>query len=425
MNTSIKRFGLCVAIAGLTIGSVDAQSPYGWRGPDRSGQYYESGLLKEWPAGGPQLLWETEELGHGYSSPVIVNDRLFITGMNEEKTQEVFCAFTWDGKMLYQTAYGLPWNDTYPETRTTPTIENGKAYMISGSGEVVCIDTADGKIVWKVDGGKDFQRKTGNWGTSECPLVFEGKVFYTPGGDQTTIVALDTETGKVVWKSEPLGEPSSYTSPILSYSIGIYKIITLTQKSVIQVDPETGKIEWTYRNWGTTPEIKARGIESIAPNTPLILEEGIFVCNGYDIGSFLLRQGYGSQTPKEVWRNNDLDTQHGGFVHLDGIIYGSNWMGSSPGNWVAVDLKTGETKYNEAWKGGKSRGSIITADGMLYCYDERRGYVGLVRPTPEKFDVVSEFQIKKGIGPHWAHPVINNGVLYIRHGNALMAYKIK
>jgi hypothetical protein len=126
-----------------------------------------------------------------------------------------------------------------------------------------------------------------------------------------------------------------------------------------------------------------------------------------------------------VWRNDDLDTHHGGMVLVDGTIYSTNWISNSQGNWVAVDWNSGVTKYDTPWDGGKGKGSIITADNMLYCYDERRGTVGLVKPNPEKFDVVSEFRITMGEGPHWAHPVIHNGILYIRHGSALMAYKIK
>ena len=158
---------------------------------------------------------------------------------------------------------------------------------------------------------------------------------------------------------------------------------------------------------------------------PLYKDGRIFSCNGYDMNSFLLELNDDATAVNLVWRNNDLDTHVGGFVLIDDIIYGSNWINNGQGNWVAVDWNTGETKYDNAWSCGKSKGSIIAADGLLYCYDERRGAVGLVNPTPEKFDVISECRITKGEGPHWAHPVIDNGILYIRHGNALMAYKIK
>ena len=157
----MRLYGLGIAFACFAWVGATAQTPYGWRGPERSGTYPETGLLKEWPAGGPKLLWETMDAGKGYSSPVIVGDRLYLTGMNEDETQEIFSAYTLDGKKVYEVAYSAPWGDTYPETRTTPAIDGDKAYVISGSGEIVCLDIKDGKIVWKVDGGKKFERMTG------------------------------------------------------------------------------------------------------------------------------------------------------------------------------------------------------------------------------------------------------------------------
>ena len=137
--------GLSVAMACLASVSMTAQSPYGWRGPERDGVYFENGLLKEWPSEGPELLWETMELGKGYSSPVIVDGRLYITGMDEEGTQEIFFAYSLDGKKLYQTAYGVPWTDTYPETRTTPTIFILPLF-ITKSGEVYELCSPKGSL---------------------------------------------------------------------------------------------------------------------------------------------------------------------------------------------------------------------------------------------------------------------------------------
>ena len=142
----MRLYGLGIAFACFAWVGATAQTPYGWRGPERSGTYPETGLLKEWPAGGPELLWETMDAGKGYSSPVIVGDRLYLTGMNEDETQEIFSAYTLDGKKVYEVAYSAPWGDTYPETRTTPAIDGDKAYVISGSGEIVCLDIKDGKI---------------------------------------------------------------------------------------------------------------------------------------------------------------------------------------------------------------------------------------------------------------------------------------
>ena len=402
--------------------SAENNSQHGWRGPERNGTYSETGLLKVWAEDGPTLLWETFDVGKGYSSPVIVDDRIYVTGMTEDETKEIFSAYTLDGKQLYQVEYGAPWNDSFQDTRTTPTIVGDKAYVISGAGEIACLSTADGKIIWKVDGAEKFGRRTGIWGTSESPLVFDNKVIFTPGGEQTSIVALNAKTGETVWQSKSLGEISTYISPLLITHNGKKQIVGAVWGNIMGVNPENGNIEWTFTDWAVEKQKEPDG--KIMCNTPLFKDGRIYVSNGYDQGSFMLELNDDATAVKLLWRNDDLDTHHGGFVLVDGTLYGSNWLNNNSGNWVAVDWKTGETKYEHEWT-GKSKGSIITADNMLYCYEERRGVVGLVTATPEKFDLVSEFRIVKGEGPHWAHPVIHNGILYMRHGSALMAYQIK
>lgn len=411
-----------VAMVSLVALNVVAQtpSPYAFRGPNRDGIYpAESGLMKQWPAEGPQMLWESLEIGKGYSSPVIVGDRLYITGMTEDEKQETFMAFTLDGKKLYTTAYSAPWNEAYPETRTTPTIDNGKAYLVSGSGDVVCINCADGKIQWKVSGKSTFGSKTGHWGTAESPLVYENKVIYTPGGSQTSMVALDKETGKEIWKTSSLKANRAYVSPIMIEWKGKRQIIGSLEGVLMGVNPQTGAVEWSFSDWPSP-----NTFENIAPNAPLFKDGMVFFSQGYDTGGYMLKLNDTLTAVAKVWKTDDLDTHHGGYVLLNGVIYGSNWINNGSGNWIAVDWNTGKTIYNTAWKGGKGKGSIISADGMLFTYDERRGFVGLVQPGNE-FNVISEFRITKGEGPFWAHLVINNGVLYVRHGSALQAYKIK
>jgi outer membrane protein assembly factor BamB len=419
----IVYFTLCLLLPLLPA----AQESYQWRGENRDGIYSEQGLLKLWPEGGPQLLWEALDAGKGYSSPVIVSGRLYITSLNEDGDKEVFSAYGLDGKKLYSKEYGLPWRQSYSDARTTPAVVNGKAFVISGSGEIVCFNAADGSIVWTVDGGAVFERKTGNWGTSECPLVVDNKVIYTPSGDQTTMVALNTETGETVWKSKSLGDVGAYVSPLLITCNGKRQIVGSTGVNVIGVNPDNGEIEWTFADWGEPPRPggASRGPQGkIAPNTPLYKDGYIFFSQGYNMGSYMLKLNDDLTGVTLAWKNPDFDTHIGGYVLLNNTIYGSNWINNNQGNWLAIDWATGETKYNDAWE-GKGKGSIISSDGMLYCYDERRGAVALVKPTNDKFDIASEFRITKGEGPHWSHPVINSGVLYIRHGSALMAYNLK
>lgn len=404
----------------LTVWSSSAQVAHdGWRGPNRSGVYAETGLMKQWPQTGPEQLWEVLDAGKGYSSPVVVDGKLYLTGMSEDQSKETFSAYTLDGKRLYRVEYGTPWEGQYPEVRTTPTIDNGKAYLISGSGEIVCLDIKDGSMVWKVDGAKEFARKTGNWGTSECALVFDNKVIYTPGGDQTTMVALDKATGKTLWQSKPLGDPSTYLSPLLIEYKGRRQIVGATANNMIGVNPDSGQIEWTY---SIEPKTEASWA-NIAPNTPLFKDGKLFYSHGYDIFSFMLQLADDLKSVKLIWHNGEMDTQHGGYVELNGVIYGTSHDRLSSA-WIALDWNTGKTLYADAWA-NKSAGVVIAADGMLYCYSERTGAVALVKPLRDKFEVVSQFRVTKGDGPHWAHPVIADGVLYLRHGNALMAYKVK
>lgn len=404
--------------------TISAQSQHGWRGPENTGSYPDKGLMAVWPENGPEVIFETTDAGKGYSSPQIVGDRIYLTGMNEDENAETLNCYTLDGKKIYTVEYGKPWDKSYPETRTTPTYDNGKLYVISGSGEIVCINAEDGSIVWKVNGGEKYGRKTGNWGTSECPLVYDDKVIYTPCGDQTTMVALNKETGDEIWKTRPLGDKSGYISPILISYNGKRQIIGSTSLNVIGVDPDTGEIEWTFDNWGPKYTGQQSRWDNIAPNSGLYKDGKVFFCHGYDLNGFQLQLADDLKSVTVTWRTDVLDTHHGGYVLVDGYIYGSNWVNNNNGNWCCIDWNTGETKYETKWD-DKGKGSIIAADGKLICYDERRGTVALVNATPDKFDVVSQFRMTKGSGPFWAHPVIDNGILYIRHAEALAAFKIK
>lgn len=399
-------------------------TPYGWRGPEHNGYYPDKGLLNQWPEAGPQMVFETEDAGKGYSSPLVVNDRVYITGLNEDGTREVFQCYNLQGKKQYIVEYGNPWKQSYPETRTTPAIVDGKAYVISGMAEIVCINIADGKILWKVDGGTKYQRQTGMWGTSECPLVFDDKVIYTPCGNQTTMVALNRNTGEEIWKTRPLNEKSGYVSPIMIEYKGKRQIVGSTNQTAFGVNPDNGEIMWTYDDWGPRHTGQG-GRDNIAPNSALYKDGRIFFCHGYNINGFQLQLADDLKSVKLTWRNETLDTHHGGYVLVNGKIYGSNWISNNDGNWCCIDWNTGKTDYEEKWTGGAGKGSIIAADNKLYIYDERRGFVGLVKPDPAKFDVVSKFRVAKGSGPYWAHMSIDKGVLYLRHGEYFAAYKIK
>ncbi|MCT4647980.1 MAG: PQQ-binding-like beta-propeller repeat protein [Carboxylicivirga sp.] len=418
-NLRINLLAIIVCCIGFQ--TLDAQSQFGWRGPNRDGIYPDTKLLKDWGSEGPELLWETIDAGKGWSSPVIADDRLYITGMNEDQTKEIFSAYTLDGEKIYEIEYGNPWNKSYPDTRTTPTIVGNKAYVVSGLCKVVCIGTKNGDILWSVDGQKIYGAKPHRFGFAESPLVYKDKVIFCPGGDKASMVALNRKNGKLIWQSDTLGTTTGYASSLLIEHNGTKQIIGLVGASIFGIDPDNGEMRWSFEEW--SEKEKPDGFGKGACNTPLFRDGRIFFRNGYDMNAYMLKLSDDGKSVTKLWQNNDLDTQQGGYVVVDNTIYGSNWLSNAKDNWLAIDWENGETRYETTWE-GKSKGTVITADGMLYCFDDKRGHVGLVPATPEKFEVKSEFKITKGEGPFWAHPTIHNGILYIRHGNALMAYAI-
>ena len=415
------RILFLIIVTSLFAQSIFAQSAVGWRGENRDGIYNETGLLKSWPEEGPELLWSVSDAGKGYSSPVISGGKVFVTGLNEDGDKEQFSAYNLNGEKLYQIEFGNAWNASYPDSRTTPAVFGDKAYVIGGMGEVVCVDVNSGKILWSVNGAEKFGKQAGNWGTCESPLVFDNKVIYSPGGNQTTLVALNALNGETIWQSRALNDTSSYVSPLLIRHKEKKQIIGFTAYSMYGINPDNGEIQWQFSDWDF--DFKD-GMDGICINTPLFKDGKLFVSNAYDMQSFMFELNDDLTAIQLLWRNQDMGIHMGGMVVFDGIIYGTNKKKSEAGKWVAIDWNTGETKYNTQWE-GKEKGVIIMTDGMLYCYDERRGTIALVKPNPDRFEIVGEFRVIHGDGPHWAHPAIDNGILYIRHGNALMAYKIK
>lgn len=406
--------GLCLFVFGAIINVQAADYPQ-WRGPDRDGISKETGLLKEWPEGGPELLRTVTGLGKGFSSPSITDGMIYVPGMAENV--EYLSALDLEGNLKWKKEYGKAYTESFPETRTTPTVDGNSVYVISGTGEVVCFDAASGDIKWSVQAFDKFEGEHGDWGTAESALIVDDKVIYTPCGDKTTMVALDKATGETVWTSESVGGPSGYVSPILVERGGKRLIVTMTGEYLLGVNAEDGQLVWNVNYEEVAPD----GNEINVP-TPVYHDGRVFFTSGYDHAGVMLELSEDGANASVAWVNRDLDTHHGGVVLVDGYIYGANWINNNEGNWLCVDWNSGETMYEKEWN---NKGSIISAGGMLYCYEEKGGNLGLVEASPEDFKVVSSFKITQGKGQHWAHPVISDGLLYIRHGDVLMVYNIK
>ena len=390
---------------------------YEWRGPGRTGVYNETGLLKKWPEGGPKLAWEAVSMGDGYSSPTVTGDAVYVTGRKGES--DVLTALTLDGKVKWEAVYGKAWMTNHTGSRCIPTYYNGNIFLVSGSGDIVCV-SSDGKVKWSKNHYDMYGGKPLNFGISESPLVVDNMVIASPGGKKASVVAFSINDGKVLWETQPVDNAPQYINPKLIEHGGKKIIITVMGSNIFAVDAKDGKILWTvdYQKINAASG-NARKNHAI---TPIYKDGHILIANGYNWVALKLRLSPDGTSVTKVWENRNFDPQHGGVVLLGNHIYGANHMSDPSDAWICVDWNTGKTLWTSRWH---SRGSIISADGMLYLFEEKSGHVALVKPDPSKLDIVSEFQIRKGSGPFWAHPVINKGRLYIRHGDVLMVYQIK
>lgn len=384
--------------------AVATDSPQ-FRGPDRNGIYPDTGLLKSWPEAGPKQIFQADGLGEGFASVTVADGMIFTTGQDAERNGFVV-ALNLKGEHVWKTPYGkIHEGSGFPGTRTTPTYDNGTLYLMSSEGNAFAINAKTGDVKWQVNMVKEYKARNVHFGFSESPLVLEETVIFTPGAEGITLLALNKTDGKKAWAANVDDKPS-YCSPVVFDNGKVRQIVTMTAGKMIGVDPDSGKVQWEQ------PYKAQYDIHAISP---LFHGNTIVVSDGYGQGTkaFELAADGSGVTP--TWSHKPSDVHHGGAILVDGIFYGA----ADKGTWFALDAKTGEVKA-EARRLGK--GSVVYADGLIYGYNEK-GEVLLVNPSD--LSVISKTKITVGEGQHWAHPVIADGVLYVRHGDALVAFDVK
>ena len=386
-----------------------------WRGPDRNGIYDESNLLKEWPGEGPSELWFVEGIGSGYGSPVIENELIYITGAMDSIAY-LHCIST-AGKTIWKSKLGEEWVVNFPGSRSAPTLVDERIYVGTGMGNLYCLDKVTGKILWSKELERDFQGTLPRFGHSESVVVDGDKVFWTAGGKEFNVVALDRFTGDLVWSNPGFGERSAYHPPRVIKHSGRKILITLSAYHLMGLDVESGELLWSQELTGIEPENRKPGMGDTHANSVLYEDGNIYYVTGDD-GNFgvKLELSEDGTSIREIWRNRKFDSYMGGIVKIGNYLYaGGN---AKPQLW-SVDATTGE--ISDSLKIG--RGVVIEADQMLYYYNFQ-GDMKLVSYHEGKMNEVSSFKINRGSKEHFSHPVIQNGVLYLRHGEVLMAFDI-
>jgi len=407
-------FAAVVLALGLTIG-VAGQSPAPptdwpqWRGPDRNGLSKESGLLQQWPASGPPLVWSISSLGAGYGSLAIKDDRIFVQGSNGRQSI-VYVLSRADGKGVWSKALGPAGNnDRGPGPRGTPTVDGDRVYVLTENGDLACLKTLDGTAVWQRNILKDFGGRNIEWEISESPLVDGNNVIVTPGGRGAGMVALDKLTGATVWTSKDLSDEAGYASAVVGDVQGVRTVMALTAEAGVGVRASDGKLMWRYRQ-------VANRTANIT--TPIFSDNKVFYSSAYDAGGALLglTAQNGEVKAQEIYFTREMQNHHGGVLLINGYLYGFN-----NSILTCLEFSTGKMMWRNRSVG---KGSLTYADGHLYIESEDN-VVGLADASPTGYREKGRFRIPDQGLPSWAHPVVAGGRLYIRNQRTLSEYDIR
>jgi outer membrane protein assembly factor BamB len=382
----------------------------------------ETGLLKEWPKGGPKLLWKRKDIGGGYSTPAVVGGRIYL--MADRKGDELVVALAVkDGSTVWSTRVGKVgpnMGPQYPGTRSTPTVDGERIYALGSDGDLVCLERGKGKKVWSKNLRNDFDGAPGLWAYSESVLIDGDVLVCTPGGENASLVALNKKDGATRWKSAvPKGGEAAYSSPIAVEVQGVRQYVQFLAKGLVGVDAKTGKFLWRYD--------ETRDQAANIP-TPVFHDGGVFTSTSRNgSGLVRLKADKGEVTAEQVYYNNTKLNSIGGVVLVGEHLYGTD----AKGQLVCMDFKTGKVKWRNPSVG---TASLCYADGRLYVRSqggtgfgpEKTPEVALVEATPDGYKEKGRFeQPDHGRRPAWPHPVVANGRLYLRDGDVLLCYDVK
>lgn len=378
-----------------------------WRGPNRDGISAETGLLREWPAGGPRLVWQGTGAGSGYSSMSTSEGRLYTIGARDD-VEYVMAFDRATGKKLWETPNGRRFrNERGDGPRSTPTIEGRVLYAFGGTGELSCLDTATGRTLWSVNVVQKFGGVTPYWGYSESPLVVGDRIVLNAGGRRASIVALDKSDGTTVWQQP--GDAAGYSSPVMMRTGSLQQVVFFTANRGLAVDPRDGRLLWSY-------DRVSNRTANIA--TPVVRGNRVFFSSDYGTGAGLVdvRAAGNIASANEVYFTREMRNHHASSVLVDNHLYGFN-----SSILTALEFDTGELAWRNRSVG---KGSLVYADDRLYLFSEN-GVVGLADASSAGYQERGRFELRTGGSPTWSHPIITNGLLILRDQDRIYAYDIR
>jgi len=442
----MKNYKFYTTIVLLIISTIiiQAQDWPQFLGPDRNSTSPQKGILRTWPANGPEILW-TANVGPGYGGPVIKDGKVYLLD-RDDKTGDIMRCFDFNtGKELWKFSYDAPGSVMFPGSRSVPAVDDKYVWSVGHNGDMYCIDIKTHKPVWNKNIWTDFGgTKLPIWAVSQCPLLYNDMVIVSPQAPKAGAIAFNKSTGKIVWQTPYFGN-ESYASPAVVKIDGKDHIVVVvsstnpfgnrdqpqTKGRIIGLEPGTGKILWEYNDWVCHISV------------PAAVDAGnnkVLVAGGYENGVVMLKiekKTDGSYGATAIFTHNDFGDHTKPPLLYNGYFYAQFSTNSKREGLACMDMD-GKVLWKTMREPLFDKGSMILADGVILATDGKKSLY-VIDPSPTGYKPLASAEVLNeggmagddpmaarmgGAAQNWAPIALANGRLLIRDQSRLMCVKV-
>lgn len=383
-----------------------------FQGPNRDGISLETGIAREWPEGGPRVLW-TAPLAKGFAGPAIRDGEVYLLDRVDNKQDILRCFDLTTGQEKWTYPYDAPGVVGMAGSRTPPTVDENYVYTVGMMGDLHCIDRKTHKPIWHRNIMEDFGIEEFTWGVVQAPSLYKDLVVVAPQAPDATIAAYNRLSGELVWQSEGFGA-ESYTTPIITTLAGVDQAVMVTgvpentdaTGMVAGVSMEDGSTLWTYDGWQCEIPI---------PYPTPLPDDRLFITGGYGAGSAMIRivRDGDELKAEELFKTDDCGSQiHQPIFYQNHLYMNSNGGGRRDG--LICNTLDGDVKWRTMQEPYFELGNLIMVDNLIVNFDGRKGTLHLIDPTPKGYNELASAQIFDGI-EMWAPMAVSDGKLLVRN----------